>query len=300
MSKRISIQPYKTAGDDSVIWGGWQFSGDRSLARLVTQPPAWDPMTELWITGSVKVHRGRFLAQTGLQSATGLSLVAIVETPRSFFRGTDIQPLWELPDRDELIADVVVHLPAGPCSPDLKASMHLILTQDRLNPSNPLAPKETGARLAASALTSFNLDPQSPLFPTEAMAFSGLLPAGVPWYLSVIYDDLDDAFYGAVRLYVNTEHPGGRSALSGESAEVAVRSSLRVDIVRSLFQQVSVREGVEVSEKEYAGDSLGGVLSSMSSWYFRSSLKSALQLLRLDPLEFESRLQASLEYMRGV
>lgn len=300
MSKRISIQPYKTAGVDSVIWGGWKFSEDDSLSRLVDHPPAWDPVTELWITGSVKVHRGRFLAQTGLQSMTGLSLVAVVETPRSFFRGIDVQPLRELPDQDELVADVVVHLPAGSCAPEMKASMHVILTEESQNPTDPIAPNKMGSKLAASGSETFNLDPQSPLFPTEAMAFSGLLPAGVPWYLSVIYDELDDAFYGAVRLYVNTEHPGGRAALAADSTDLAVRSSLRVDIVRSLFQQVSVREGFEISEKEYPGDSLGGVLSSMSSWYFRSTLKGALQLLRLDPLEFDSRLQAALEYMRGV
>lgn len=304
MSKRIVIQPYKTVGVNSVIWGQWHFSYDDNFKNRLTEPPPWDAMTEMWMSCAVSIHPERLLAQTGISNITDIILVGQVESPRTYFRGIGTRAL-SLDDRldgsDEIEVLVSVHLPRGSCAAQIKASLHLVLGAEQDNTQDRTVATRVGSRLAVSESEKFILDPQTPLFPTEALSFAGLLPVGVPWFTSVIYDDLDDAFYGAVRLYVNTAHPGAAIVLTSDDPMAPlVNTALKVDVVRSLFSQVSSREAGNIDVRRYRPESLGSVLESMSGSYLRSSFRDAMQMIRNDPAEFESRLQSALDYMRGA
>ncbi|UWX97747.1 hypothetical protein N2K95_03420 [Arthrobacter zhaoxinii] len=304
MSKRIVIQPYKTAGADSVIWGQWYFSYDRDFHNRTAEPQPWDALTEMWMSSRVSIHPERLLSQTGVAQIADITLVGQVESPKTYFRGIGATVLslddWS-DGANEIDVDVSVHLPPGSCAARITASMQLILGVEQEASGDRTVATRVGSRLAASGTEPFNLDPKTPLFPTEAIAFSGLLPVGVPWFTSVIYDDLDDAFYGAVRLYINTEHPGAGIVLANVDPVASImNTALKVDVVRSLFTQVSAREGSNIDVRRYHPESVGSVLESMSASYLRSSLRDAIGMMRTDPAEFESRLQAALEYMRGV
>lgn len=296
---RLVLQPYRVMGLDSVIWGEWQFFYEGSEERFYSPPP-WDSATSLWISCRVKVHLPRLLLQTGVRDAKQLLLVAQVDSS-TYFRGIASTQLSNTPQETaEKDFEVAVHLPPGSCASKISASAHILLGEIDQAMDDPTVANRIGARLASSGRKEFNLDPLAPLFPTEAMAFDGMLPIGAPWLLNVAYEDLNDAFYGAVRLFINTSHPGGRAALSSNSGSTLLTASLKVDIVRSLFLQVAAHEGSVPANRDYEPDSVGQVLQSMSSSYFNSDFDKVVKMLRSDPIEFDARLQSSLEYMKVV
>lgn len=298
---RLVLQPYRVALDNSVIWEKWQFFYNDSAQRF-DSPPPWDSMTSLWMSRKVLVHIPRFMDQTGLSDARQLLLVGQIDSLGTYFRGIDTKsPAEDLSGPgDQLELEVAVHLPPGICSSRIIASTHIVLGGVNEHVTDVTVANRVGARLASSGGSSFNLDPLAPLFPTEAMAFDGVLPVGVPWLLNVAYEDLNDAFYGAVRLFINTSHPGGKAVLEGSESSSLLTAALKTDIVRSLFQQVAAKEGTLPPRQEFINDSIGRVLQNLSSNYFNSTADRVIKVLQTDPVEFDARLQSSLDYMKGI
>lgn len=299
MGSKIRMMPHRTAAPSSLIWGSWSVSTGAEFQAASTYIRGWDFSTECILRAEVVIDAASLLSSTGLLTLQDVLLVAQVECSSTFFRATNSTFLTANGGSSHIVD---VSLPPGQCASQISASLHLVLGRDLHSQEDPTIASHIGARLASSDVTRLELGAKASLFPTEALDFSGSLPANVPWVMNVTYEDLDDAFLGAARLFVNTAHPGGRVALDDAHPNAStVRSALRVDVVRSLILQVASHErSVFDAAREYDSESIGQVVASFCKHALKADLTSVARMIVHDPIEFEARLHASFGYLQQV
>lgn len=287
--------PYRTATPASVTWGPWLVSTGAEFQPLPSELQEWDFDTACTLRGSVSVDEADLLESTGLGSVDDVVLVAQVDCPSTLLRKTASKRLIQ--GRHTMSIDV--ELLPGECAVHVSLSLHLVLGRET-HSNDPTVATQTGSRLAASDEQRIGLGGDALRFPTEALAFSGILPAAAPWILNLTYDDLDDAFLGAARLLINTNHPAGRVALdSAHQNSTIIRSALKTDIVRLLIRQVAAQESLVFDQhREYEPNSVGYVVASLCKNDLKGNLNSITRLIMDDPAEFESRLQSGLGYLQ--
>lgn len=299
MPSKIRMMPHRTASPACVGWGPWRISTGAEFRTLGGSIEKWDFGTESTLRGEAVIDAPELLRSTGLLSLDDILLVAQVECNSTFIRTTSSQFLSSAEDS---IYKIDVCLEPGQYAGQLSASLHLVLGRGLPTPRDITVPSRMGARLASSDVLKLELGTSGSLFPTEALDFSGSLPSGVPWILNVTYEDLDDAFMGAVRLFVNTAHPAGLVALNDEDANAKlVRSALRVDIARSLILRVASQERATFDlSREFDAESIGHVVASFCRHRLKADLDSVARMITNDPIEFQARLQAGFGYLQQL
>lgn len=297
MPTKVRMMPHRTMTSAAVAWRPWEVSFGAEFVELPAELASWDFASECTVRASAVIDEQVLLESTGLPSIEDIELVAQVECASTYVRTTESVALER---RDTAEYSVSVRLAPGCYSSQIALSLHLVLGRDLQSANNTAVAARRGSRLGSSEVTKVQLGATSSRFPTEALAFSGVLPPSAPWILNVAYDDLNDSFLGAARLLVNTNHPAGRVALDSTHANAPlVRSVLMVDVTRSLILQVAAKEraGFDLS-REFDSNSIGYVVDSLCRTEMKGNLDSVIRMLGTDPSEFESRLQASFGYLQ--
>lgn len=155
-----------------------------------------------------------------------------------------------------------------------------------------------GARVLLGPTKRVDLEGDGARFPTEPVSFKHMGWPDSLWRLKFMFDSVEDAYGGAVRLFVNVDHPGASSLLDPQAATGQMtRAFLRLDIVRVVLTSLG-REAAKVGalglpDFESDDGSVLAVANALSSEWLKLDLDEAIHLLQQSPGDFEARLQAT-------
>lgn len=291
MSK-IRIQPHLTASRGSVSWAGWYLATESERRQLGVLLDGWDYDQAITIGTAPEIDALELSRSTGIDDLSEIHMVVAVDCPP-----TSRRFLSHLSVSDYLAAQgrfVGVEVPPGAVALELKLSCHLVLMADR--PALGHVASVKGSRLAESPTTRLILEGDASRFPTEALSFADMRWEPAAWSVRIDLDDMNDAFTGAVRLMLNTDHPVG-SALAGMEPRTygALGSVLRIDIVRSVLVAAIERVGRRgLAAVEFDEDTFGSVAEQMSNDYFGMALAGVAEMKASDSARFERVLQAQV------
>lgn len=185
---------------------------------------------------------------------------------------------------------VRVEVPAGSVAVSVALQCHIIVGVER--PAGP--PK--GARLAESRLTTVMLEGEGGRFPTEPVSFSQAGLTGGPWHLDVRFDELDEAFMGAVRLFVNTDMDAGVALLDPDHPRhPLLQQVLRWDLVRTLLWAVASQTDPALVPRTFEDErAVGAVLDALCRGIWQLNLAEVITAVQQDSAGFERRLRTDL------
>ena len=289
---KFRVQPHLMASHESVRWAGWFVVTEAERRPVGPLLLGWDYNQALRIGSSPTVDLDELLDSTGLTDLEHVHLVLIVDcapTARRFVASTPV--LDYLSDVDPFLT---VAIPQGSVALELKLTCHLALLADVA--AAGVSASRKGSRLAESPTFKLMLEGDASRFPTEALSFEELRWEPAAWSVRIVVEDMNEAFSGAVRLILNTDHPVGSALASMEPRTYgAIASVLRVDIVRAVLleaiERISERAG---STTGFDEESFGAVAEQMSNDYFATGLLSLAELRRSDSSRFERVLQGSV------
>lgn len=280
------LLPHRVLPEGSVNWGRWFCA--RANGEPMPIPGSfqdWDEAEHL-VVGAEPTE----VEESALQACLGAStlrvlLVGVVDCRATQKRFVTTEVL------QDGAASVRIELPAGQLAGQITLTQHLVLGAPQAQVADRHSPKAVGSRLAASDPVTVHLDGGPTQFPTEALSFrkAGLEP--VPWKLQVDASDLEAPFLGAVRLWVNTDHPAGRALLDPSHPQFkALTSVVKRETIAHLIGSVPVdllndRE----SDDDADPDSFLSAVSLLSDIWVGTDLSDALQLLHHDPVDFWTR-----------
>lgn len=298
MASRFRLHPHRLASDSALEWGPWwarDEAGERELGRMLEK---WDYAASVTVGCQCLVDVERVCQDTGLPETARVLLVLHVDCPPTGARFLGAEELSL--QRQQVLIGLSVDLPPGQYSGHLKLNRSLVLADNCDGPSGAAASR-LGSRLWEGPSRRLDLEGDGGRFPVEPIKFTATNVEGAAWRLDLTFDTLDDSFLGAVRLLVNTEHPAGRTALNDISREGdLIRSVMRADIIRQLFQSIS-RDGREQLEPAIAReDSLAAVADHISELYLGRDIKAGLELMRSDPVHFDAILQDRSQFLTQV
>jgi hypothetical protein len=210
MSSRVAY-PFLVLSDDAVSLKSWLI-GEPGIPLEEAEDilPNWDYERDLEISTSLSIDWEK--AATSLQIPKKKLLLKVV-----LLAGTGV---GNLPRRQDRLTELIV----GQSSPevDLVAMIHgrtlsgrlrlslQVLLEAPLKASHVLSPFQRGSRLWQTHFDMLIEDGGDSRFPVETVSFSeifhGLPQENAPWYLHWKTNVLHEAFSGAVRLYVNSDH----------------------------------------------------------------------------------------------
>lgn len=156
-----------------------------------------------------------------------------------------------------------------------------------------------GARVLIGPSKRTQLEGDGARFPTEPVSFKAMGWAPALWKVKFSFDSPEDAFSGAVRLFINVDHAGASSLLDPQAAGGSVtRAFLRQDIVRvvlSTLAKESRGSGVVVAlqDGEDVDDSVLGVANVLAQQWLKLDVDEAIHLLERSPEDFDTKLQAA-------
>lgn len=286
---RVRFYPHRVAAPSAVEWGEWWIEHHGSRFPMAEKVDGWDYATEVRVGRPVCISLPQFVETTGIEDLSDVELVAIAECRSTQYRTVARINCSESGGEGNMT--VALRLSPGEFASEVSLATHLTLARYR-----PASPDRTavwkGARLASSKTETLRLEGDAGRFPTEPVAFSALYLAYAPWSLQCTFEDLDESFMGAVRLFINTEHPVGRLALDPVGAK-QVGPLLRTDVVRQLVAEAARRTS-ELPSSTFEEGSVGEVLASMTQFFLGRDLRAATQLYKEEPNQFELVLHERL------
>lgn len=166
-----------------------------------------------------------------------------------------------------------------------------------VRPSNEEASHGTGARVLAGPSKRTHLEGDGARFPTEPVSFAAMGWPNSLWRLKFSFDSPEDAFAGAVRLFVNVDHPGAASLLDPQQGSGDLtRAFLRLSIVRTILNTLAreVRHGGVAGALDPADEaSVSGVADALAREWLKLSLDEAVHMSERSPEDFDAMLQAT-------
>jgi hypothetical protein len=148
--------------------------------------------------------------------------------------------------------------------------------------------------------TTIILEGDGSRFPTQALSFADAgLPSDAPWHLSLAYDEPEDAFAGAVQLFLNTDHKRIADMIGpdGDPDSVAdIQGHLSFDVARQLILS-AVRDERLDSRTDWGEDTVGAVLEALCGRTSRRNAVGCRAAHEQDANSFETELKAQLGYM---
>ena len=294
----VRVLPYRTVREDRVVWGPWWRVTDDGVHHPLTERlEAWDYAQSIFLSCDVGVDTAGALEDAGLGSDALLGVAALWDCPSAMERGASDVAVDGGPGEDHWKGKLSLTIPPGAVAHHLIIERQLVLLQPGA-PTAGLTAHRRAARLGPSTRDRVVLEGTGGRFPIDPVDFTELGREPAAWALEISYEDPNDAFLGAVRLLVNTQHPAGRALL--ESTDPQLVSVLRYDLLRKLL--VAATDDLD-SFRGPAGwdeDSLGGVLADMCSRLLGVDLDTALARMDADPLEFDTTLQARVGFLESV
>lgn len=298
----MRAMPFRTASDYSVQFTPPSLRVGDIIVEAGKPAPTWDYLTTSTVLGGVRVDTAELLRSTALDDPGVISATMQVDCPSTGFRAMKVLPVLRAADHE-----AVMHLVIGPhtVADQIEITYGLVLTRD-LAPQTSMAPYLRGSRVFASTQSHrFILEGDAAGFPTEAFAFGPAgLPKGAPWHLRFHVESLEDPFMGAVRLFINTEHPASDQLLSG--APGLHRSVLFHSVLEQLFitaadhgQGEGADDWSELLPASHSEGSVGAVLSALTNTYLEMALPTAMTAIRTDRARVLTKLRESAGLLLG-
>ena len=289
---KVRVQPHLIASPRAVHWAGWYVTTDSGRRQLGPFLDAWDYDQSIRIGTSPEFDVGELMGSTGLDDPSQVHVVVTVDcsaTSRRFVSHCALDHYVNSADHY-----IEVEVPQGAAALELKMTCHLALAAARSSFGNAASLK--GSRLAESPTTRIALEGEASRFPTESVSFFDLRWEAAAWSMRIDMEDMNEAFRGAVRLMLNTDHPVGAALASMDPKTYgALGSMLRIDIVRSILlaaiEQVG-RRGIETAD--FDEESFGAVAEQISNDYFGMGLAAIAEMWVSDGARFERALQTSV------
>lgn len=281
----MRAMPFRTASEESVEFGPPRLRLGDVFIEAGKPASTWDYLTTSTVLGSVRVDADELLRSTALTDLSGLSATMQVDCPSTGFRR-----IITLPAVEAVSHAALIQMEIGPhtVAEEIEVRYGLVLEHD-YRPAPSMAPYKRGSRVYTGILSyRFLLEGDAAGFPTEAFEFGPAgYPSGAPWHLRFRVDSLEDPFMGAVRLFINTEHPASGQLLSG--APGIHRSVLFHSVLEQLLTEVAdheSNEGVDDWDEQvsasHADGSVGAVLNDLAITYLGMVLPAAMKALRAD------------------
>lgn len=292
--------PFLRAPEDSVRptpWRAVAHGEDRLLGEVL---PEWDAGTDLHLIRSVEVDTSAVLTACNLPSDSVLRLGVAWHATGTTLRGRGT--VQTLPMTEETRVPLSLDVRGVELGGTLRLRCVLAL-------GGRVAPAPLRARRAGSVLWEdvheVVLEGGGARFPMEALSFkdsSWRLPDHAAWALEWDRDDLELPLLGALRLYLNTDHPTMAEALNAPDAASSrlLMAALQHDVGRQLVLGALMSDAFVSREDKWPRDSVGEVVSRLIAHRFRGESATSLrQRLEQEPLQFEAVLQDRLRLFGG-
>lgn len=295
---RVRVQPHLTAGSSAVRWAGWYLVTGSERHPLGPLLHGWDYDQAITIGTAPEIDLVELLDSTGLDDPTEIHLVITIDCPATSRRFVRHVPVTDF--AGDSAAIIAVDIPQGSVALELKMACHLALFALRKTTGASASLK--GSRLAESPTTRLILEGEASRFPTEAVSFTSLRWEAAAWSVRIDAEDMNEAFSGSVRLFLNTDHPTGAALASMEPRTYAALGSvLRIDIVRSTLLAAIEHVGNRGSAATgFDEDTFGAVAAQMANEYFNMELASVGELHGTDIARFERVLQSAVGMEVGL
>lgn len=295
---RVRVQPHLTASSSAIRWAGWYAAVQTERHPLGPMLEGWDYDQAIVIGSAPEIEIAELLDSTGLDIPAEIHVVITVDCAATSRRFVAHVPVDEYVTNPAAVLEV--EIPPGSVALELKMTCHLALLASRKSKGAHAHLK--GSRLAESPTTKLILEGEASRFPTEAVSFADLRWETAAWSVRIDADDMNEAFAGSVRLFLNTDHPVGAALASMEpKTYAALGSVLRIDIVRSTLlaaiQHVGNWGSAAIALDE---DTFGAVAEQMSNDYFNMGLASVGELHATDIARFERVLQSAVGLEVGL
>lgn len=154
-----------------------------------------------------------------------------------------------------------------------------------------------GARVLVGPRKRTLIEGDGARFPTEPVSFKSMGWPQALWKVQFAFESPEDAYAGAVRLFVNVDHPGASALLDPQAPGGQItRAFLRQDIVRvvlsTLAQELRGVGALSASTNEDES-SVIAVANALAHEWLKLDVEEAVSLIERSPAEFESRIQAA-------
>lgn len=154
-----------------------------------------------------------------------------------------------------------------------------------------------GARVLVGPKKHTLIEGDGARFPTEPVSFKAMGWPPALWKVNFAFESPEDAFAGAVRLFVNIDHPGASALLDPQAPSGQItRAFLRQDIVRVVLSTLAHElRGVGALAASSSEDesSIMAVANSLAHDWLKLDVDEAASLIERSPADFETRIQAA-------
>ncbi|NJD28909.1 MAG: hypothetical protein FIA92_11505 [Chloroflexi bacterium] len=297
---RVETAPYLRIDPARVEAGPWLDSAT-ALPIPAFGIEGWDPTVDLEVERLISIDLEGARNDAGLDARDELVVAATWHCPATTMRGAGSR--LRLAGR-EMEDRVRLYIPGRELAGRVVLRTVVTLAA-KVQDNQPLAAMIPGSVLWVDS-TMIALEGRGSRFPMEWLDFgaAGWLPDGAGWYLEWSPEHPEAPALGAVRLYLNEDHPAVRAAVVASPPEVhhrAIRDAIEFDVARSLI--VGALRADAASWDEAAGDpgSIAAVVNRLLSVVFPTeSLEGLRTRYKATPQRLETRIQDGLRLFREL
>lgn len=259
----------------------------------------WDMDTPLRATTRVTVEADAVRASAGLDETAQLAVALKCTCDHTYWSSADVRGV---PQNGGQISEVAldIKIPARTVAHVIEFTTIILLAED-VKPGGPRSATRAGSVLATGGARRVDLEGGGGQFPVEAVPFRGHRVPGARWSLELDYDDPEEPFLGAARLYLNSDSDSVkllRSDSSDPPSELVrevIGAELRRYVVATLVRSALDDDAVD-DRNTWIEGSVGYVYRSMMDRYIDGMSPSELRSLRqLNSSRFEQLLEATVE-----
>jgi hypothetical protein len=287
--------PFLKPPGDSVKPTPWRMVVQGQDPFLANVLPEWEPGTDLHLVRTAVVDPALVRRASGLPEDAVLRMGVAWHCTGTTLRGRGT--VVTLPTSGEVRIPLELRIQGRDLAGSLRVRSMLVLG-GRLPPA-PLRARRPGTLLWED-IHDVVLEGGGARFPMEVISFSQSswrLPNHAAWALEWDREDLELPLLGALRLYLNADHPAVSAALAKptDPASTTLIAALHHDVARQLVVGALLSdEFVERTEK-WPAESVGEVIHKLLSNRFKGDSPQDLrERLRQEPSQFEATLQDHL------
>lgn len=294
----MRVMPFHVIEDDTIeeqvprIWlRGKSFEAGEDIS-------GWDYLTEMKVEARLTYDPEKLIAQSGLVGSELRRVTAIVRADcQSTGERSSGRTRIDLARHDVALA---LEIPAGSVAEELEVRYEVVLDGPDSEATADRAAHLKGSRLYASDRPyRFRLEGDGSLFPVEAVSFrGGEFPARSAWLIKFQGDDLSAPFMGAVRLFVNRDHPVSKQLI--DTGKGPAKSVLMRDVLLQMLVTVASRQTDDEILDVFPQGSTGAVLDELCANYLDETLQMAVNDIRESPYRVFSQLQESTDFLEGA
>lgn len=299
---RLEVLPHSTAAPSAWKRGGWTVVlNDDQSQPAPDQLPGWDYDSSLRFESTTTVDIDAIHADCGTSDESTYEFVCLWDCRAVGTRM--VAHRQRLPGNGKAVIRSMFEIPPRTIAERIRVERQVILAARHTPPDDsPFAPSLPGSLVLwerDGEVTSVALEGTGGRFPVEAMDFASQGLDDAVWWLSVAYDDPNDAFLASARLYLNSAHPAVSEMLQAPDSSTAKRtlSVIQWDATRRLLIEAAGDERMTAGPFEEG--SIGEAIERISlSVLQRKDLEALFALMATDPDRFQRLLQDKLRLLR--